>query len=158
MSSFPSNEEFDVYLATQRKGETAIPWEELASNKIYQVVPAPVELNKGFRYKLMDVVDAENQSISVWAPVDIYNYLIKQGLDSYFRILTSKIRGKKRKSTDYEVVFFTNHGKMRCLHHTRPESVMKEIRKILNIEKDGKITEEKKKEQQGSQVEEKKMD
>ena len=149
MSTFPSNEEFDFYLTIQKKGEAAIAWEELPSNKIYRVTPAAVEVNSGFRYKLMDVVDAENQKISVWTPVDIYDRLIKYGLDSYFRTLAPKSQGGrgKRKSTTYETVLLANNGKRRCLHHSKSDAFVKEIRKALRrkTEKDSKIEAEKKK-------------
>ena len=150
-SSFPCNDEFDVYIATQKKGEGAIAWEELATNKIYRVTPAPIELSRGNRYKLMEIVDAENEKISVWTPVDTYSHLIKYGLDSYFRTLAPKSRGRKRKSIDYEAVFLTNHGKMRCLHHSKSDEFVKEIRKVLRhgVAKDSKSEVEKKKEQEG---------
>ena len=172
MSSFPNTEEFDFYLTMQKKGEAAITWEELPSNKIYRVTPAAVEVNSGFLYKLMDVVDAENQKISVWTPTDIYDRLIKYGLDSYFRTLAPKTasRGGKRKSTTYESVLLTNSGKRRCLVHSRTESFEKEIRKAFrrNFEKGSKIAaaKKKKKEQEGilnhenpaEKTEEKKID
>ena len=163
MSTFPSNEESDFYLTIQKKGEAAITWEELPCNKIYRVTPAAVEVNSGFRYKLMDVVDAENQKISV-CPADIYHRLIKYGLDSYFRTLTPKHRGGKRKSTTYEAVLLTNSGQRRCLVHSRSESFEKEIRKALRrkIEKDSKIEgEKKKKKEEGNpseKTEEKKIE
>ena len=48
MSSFPSNDEFDVYLATQRKDEAAIAW--ITPNKIYLATPAAVEVINGHRF------------------------------------------------------------------------------------------------------------
>ena len=158
MLKFPSNEEFDVYLATQKKGEGAIAWEELTPNKIYHVTPAAVEVTNGHRYKLMDVVDAENQKISVWTPVDIYEQLIKHGVDSYFRALVPKIRRGKRKSTAYESVLLTKNGKMRCHDHSKSDAFVKEIRKNLRAAKQRKMETEKKKVDEACQTEEKKID
>ena len=104
----------------------------------------------------MDIDDAENQKISVWTPTDIYDRLIKYGLDSYFRTLAPKTasRGGKRKSTTYQSVLLTNSGKRRCLVHSRTESFEKEIRKAFrrNFERGSKIAaaeKKKKKEQEG---------
>ena len=161
MSVFPSNEEFDCYLTMQKKGEAAIVWEELSSNKIYRVIPAAVEVNSGFRCKLMDVVDADDQKISVWTPVDIYDHLIKYGLDSYFRTLAPASQGGgKRKSTTYESVLLTNSGKRRCLVHSKSDTFVKEVRKALRhgAAKKRNMETEKKKEQDKCQTEEKKID
>ena len=81
-------------------------------------------------------------------------------MDSYFRTLAPKSRGRKRKSIDYEAVFLTNHGKMRCLHHSKSDAFVKEIRKALRhgAAKQRNMETEKKKEQDKCQTEEKKID
>ena len=155
MSAFPSNEEFDSYLTIQKKGEAAITWEELPFNKIYRVTPAAVEVTNGHRYKLLDVVDAENQKISVWTPVDTYSHLVKCGLDSYFRTLAPKSQGRKRKSNAYESVFLTKNGKMRCHHDSKSDAIVKEVQKIFREAKQRKMETEKKKVEKVCQTEEK---
>ena len=105
----------------EKKGEAAITWEELPINKIYQVTPAAIEVTNRHRCKLMDVVDAENQKISVWTLVDIYDHLIKYGVDSFFRTLVPKVQEDKRKSNAYESTLHTKNGKMRYHHHSKSE-------------------------------------
>ena len=126
MSKFPSKEEFDVYLAMQKKAETAITWEELPTNKMYRVIPVQAEVKSGIRCKLLNVVDAEEQKTYVWTPVDIYDHLTKFGLKCYFRLL----EGKKRKT--YESVHLSS-GKRKCLVHSKSDALINRVRKNIHI-------------------------
>ena len=71
MSAFPSTEEFDKYAAVDKKIRQAKDWKNLPASVIYRVKSKEeVETELG-KYPLLQLVNRDNEEISVWAPPSV---------------------------------------------------------------------------------------
>ena len=109
MSSFPSDEEFNQCVATNKIAEGALDWGKLPTKVVYRVQSlVPIEM-KNRSNTLLQLVNRENEEIRVWTPRTIVNNL-KVGMklkrsDAYIMSLGQKVGDRKRKYFDFEAVF-----------------------------------------------------
>ena len=141
MSSFPSVEEFDQCVATNKLADDAIDWGKLPINVIYHAQPISIEMKNGSN-TLLQLVDRENNEIRVWAPRTVVRNLKHQrklkNSDAYIMSLGQKERKvgvRKRKYFDFETVFLRQQKQQ---SETREETVKKQPQKQPEKELDRK--------------------
>ena len=112
MSLFPSDDEFNQCVATNKIAEGALDWGKLPTKVVYRVQPLVTVEMKDRSNTLLQLVNREKEEIRVWAPRTIVNNL-KVGMklkrsDAYIMSLGEKERKfgvRKRKYFDFETVF-----------------------------------------------------
>ena len=137
MSSFPSDEQFDRYIAGSKRAVDAVNWKDLPTKVVYRVQPqGSIETKRG-PDTLLELVNRESKEFKVWTPSTVVNALYSEDKKiPYIRSL-----GAQRKRKVFETVFLQDD---QPLKKTKEEQ--SKLSKIIQ-----RITKEEKKLQSESQ-------